>query len=506
MMFYLSLASLLSVTISIDHGRQEAWRVDQTGAAEAERLEAAKDQSSLMRKEFTKKNFLNGGFWNSEATKKEKARTSRTLAVVKPLPTVKMSDGTLLNFHSAIPVFVDGHTPYVAFLLKYNDELWNKVDRATLMCHGPGFSGPMDRWGGEHKVAGQKYISLLCRWPLAEAKNEECFDVGLQEYQGPDLGSVQVCHDHKLNLANYKVASCVGPAWEDKAHSEASGFLLMPQWLEYNLMHGIDHFLFYTVSDSEDRHYDILKPYLDKGVATRVHINTDEHDFSNEGDLQQLIANDCLFRMKHSAEWLIPTMDVDEYIKMPDSGTYDFNSLIPEKIGVGLNRSHIHALMFGRYIFRHPDDPQDLQLTSIYREKDIADAMPKYVVRPERVFSLFTHWPTSWEGELYPLGIPPEQLVAHHYRAIDKAKTTEKDKSLFRQHKALSHKLESRYQSKWSIFCKKIDSQRPKVQKAIGFSVFQAEKNVHQLTGQESHYLDLARTLAEPLILLPPSA
>jgi len=458
-----------------------------------------------MRREFTnKRTFVNEGFWQSDLVKNAKARSTRTMAVVKPLPSLKMPDGNWLTFESAIPVLFEGKANYFAFLVKYEQKLWDKVNKNTLSCSGPGFQGPMDRYGGEHELQGQKYIALLCRWPIPYSEKDDCFDIALHD-SGNELGSVQVCHDQKLHMEDkfYKLAACVGPAWEEKQHSEANGFVMMPQWLEYNLLHGIEHFLFYTTSESEDRHYDILKPYLEKGIATRIHLHTNDTDFSREGELQQLIANDCLYRMKHRTEWLIPTMDVDEYIRQTD-GEYDFNSLVPEQLGVHIKGSMIHSLMFGRYTFRHPEDPKDFQLTSIYREKELANAMPKFVVKPDLVYALYTHWPTSWSGESYPLGLPADSLVAHHYRTTNKDSTTEKDKALYRQHKVLWNQLESRFQSKWSTFCKKLDSKRPKKLPSMGFSVLEADKNVNDLNAHEVRYRDLARSVTYPLVLLPP--
>lgn len=507
MTFYLALASLFSVALCLDHGRHEAWKVEDTGAASSlEKSDLMREKLSLMRREFHKRTFVNEGFWQSDLVKKEKARSVRTMAVVKPLPSLKMQDGTWLTFASAIPVLFQDKANYFAFLVKYEQKLWDKVNQNTFTCSGPGFEGPLDRYGGEHELQGQKYIALLCRWPTPYTENDDCFDISLGE-SGHELGSIQVCHDQKLHMDNkyYKLAACVGPAWEEKEHSEANGFVMMPQWLEYNLLHGIEHFLFYTTSESEDRHYDILKPYLEKGIATRVHLHTNDTDFSREGDLQQLIANDCLYRMKHRTDWLIPTMDVDEYIRQPQ-GDYDFDSLIPEKLGLHVNGSMIHSLMFGRYTFRHPEDSKDFQLTSIYREKELAIAMPKFVVKPNLVYTLYTHWPTSWLGETYPLGLPADALVAHHYRTTDKDSTSEKDKALYKQHKVLWNQLESRFQLKWSSFVKKLESKRPRHLAASGFSVLEADKNVYDLNNREIEFRERSRSLTYPLVLLPPKS
>ena len=76
-------------------------------------------------------------------------------------------------------------------------------------------------------------------------------------------------------------------------------------------MHGTSHFMFYTFKGVAFAEKDILNPYLDAGLATRVHF-----DIYPEDSLVRFgyAANDCLYRSKHHARWLLTNVDMDEYI------------------------------------------------------------------------------------------------------------------------------------------------------------------------------------------------
>ena len=56
---------------------------------------------------------------------------------------------------------------------------------------------------------------------------------------------------------------------------------------------------------------DIYQKYLDAGVATRVHFNSYPRDSLTRHGYS---SNDCLYRAKNHARWLIANIDVDEYL------------------------------------------------------------------------------------------------------------------------------------------------------------------------------------------------
>ena len=43
------------------------------------------------------------------------------------------------------------------------------------------------------------------------------------------------------------------------------------EWLEFNNLHGVDHFFVYTFHGTDAVAEDVLQPYLQSGLATRIH-------------------------------------------------------------------------------------------------------------------------------------------------------------------------------------------------------------------------------------------
>ena len=43
--------------------------------------------------------------------------------------------------------------------------------------------------------------------------------------------------------------------------------------MEFHLLHGVEHFLIYTVDLDSQVLVDLYEPYIKSGVATRVHFN-----------------------------------------------------------------------------------------------------------------------------------------------------------------------------------------------------------------------------------------
>ena len=157
-------------------------------------------------------------------------------------------------------------------------------------------------------------------------------------------------HHHPLfvsKLRQYQSLVCVRDAfWDPSPAHEWQGrfsgvFKQMVEWMEWSLMHGLDHFLVYTfegtdLAEKDDRFLtnrfgvrfcpqdmlfwlscsicscqEILEVYLDAAVASRVHFNFDpQESLTRYG----YIANDCLWRAKNHARWVLTTVDVDEYV------------------------------------------------------------------------------------------------------------------------------------------------------------------------------------------------
>lgn len=174
-----------------------------------------------------------------------------------------------LAFWSAVPSFgSDGN--YIALLHPYdNGKLWEDSKQLTLFCSGPNRShlSEVRAVGGETNVAYKKHLVFFCDWP-AEDAHLESFDVFLEDQWGKQLGIVVAKRKPGL-LQQYHTVACMRDVWR----SPWTGLRQVPQWMEFHLLHGVDHLLIYTVNIDEEGIVDLYEPYIQSGMATRIHIN-----------------------------------------------------------------------------------------------------------------------------------------------------------------------------------------------------------------------------------------
>jgi len=215
-------------------------------------------------------------------------------------------------------------------------------------------------------------------------------------------------------------------------------------------MHGIDHFLFYTFDDTAEEVMDIYRPYLDAGVATRVHMEIpdrfDRHWTFEADDKSRFnsgwTTNDCLYRTKNHAKWLLPTIDVDEFIRTNSSIKDVLTELMDGRLAT------VRSVNFRRYIFLRPQGTDSLLISSAMREAQ-TQSFSKFVVNPAAVNALFVHWPTSWDEGAVEVTVPPETAVIEHFRTINETTTTFNDPVLVAEAAALQQALESRFKMTW---------------------------------------------------------
>ena len=174
-----------------------------------------------------------------------------------------------LAFWSAVPSFgSDGN--YIALLHPYdNGKLREDSKQLTLFCSGPHRShlSEVRAVGGETNVAYKKHLVFFCDWP-AEDAHLESFDVFLEDQWGKQLGIVVAKRKPGL-LQQYHTVACMRDVWR----SPWTGLRQVPQWMEFHLLHGVDHLLIYTVNIDEEGIVDLYEPYIQSGTATRIHIN-----------------------------------------------------------------------------------------------------------------------------------------------------------------------------------------------------------------------------------------
>ena len=111
------------------------------------------------------------------------------------------------------------------------------------------------------------------------------------------------------------------PNWETVTgdHAFSGVFKQWVEWMEWSSMHGLEHFLLYTFEGTGAAAKEIIAPYLDAGIASRVHFQFyAENTFTRQGH----VMNDCLYRAKNHAKWLAVSVDVDEYMVFPGKVKY----------------------------------------------------------------------------------------------------------------------------------------------------------------------------------------
>ena len=201
-------------------------------------------------------------------------QTSRDIANIsdfEPIAWGKIADeDVVLEFVTAVPVFgQDGN--YIALLHEMDDGLplrYLQTGALSLFCSGPGGSHrtKVRGRGNETNAAYKIHFVFLCDWP-EEDKHLERFEVFLEDGQGKHLGVIVAEQKNGL-LQQYRTAACLRDVWPG-----VSGLRQLPQWIEFHLLHGIDHILFYTVNIDSEILVDLYEPYIKSGVVTRVHLH-----------------------------------------------------------------------------------------------------------------------------------------------------------------------------------------------------------------------------------------
>lgn len=406
-------------------------------------------------------------------------KLKRHLATVTPPQPMRLSkDNIRLQFLSAVPTF-GSVANYIALIHPFDDRLWDALKDFKLYCSGPNNTHPVEMriWGGGPEAYYPHVIVWHCDWPKEEA-NAGWYEVFLKEADGKHVGQLQTSYEPQL-LAKYRTMACVAPVFYSKftgSKGSPNSPRMLPQWLEYNLMHGVDHFLFYTFEDTAKEILAVYQPYLDDGVATRIHLEIPDYinEFSTGWTMNQTdnsrwnsgwTSNDCLYRTKNHAQWVWPTMDVDEFVRS-DSG---IGELVDSMMR---NRDYhdIHSLRLQRYQFDERNGPSDVLISSDMREAS-PHAAPKFLMNPSVVNTLFVHWPTSWDGPSSfwdgCLRVPEDRAVIQHYRTSYSKKNGTRlwlpnvtDSHLVAEVPALLNALQDRFKMPWAKF--RMQLARPK--------------------------------------------
>ncbi|CAE8670805.1 unnamed protein product [Polarella glacialis] len=323
-----------------------------------------------------------------------------------------MLSGQTLNFQSVVPVFGQ-HESYIALIHPFDQDLWTAITTTPLYCAAKNSSVlvPMTAYGGENEVAYQQMMVLRCQLPTL-SRHDDCHSIVLfegKEHSLP-LGALDACQNTDIAKESYKMVSCQRFLRLDTVLPGESSSVMLPQWVEYNLMHGVDQIIFYTMNNTDPLIYKAMQPYLDQGLASQVHADFDGHLYEQE----HLFQNDCLYRFKHRAEWMMTSLDLDEYLLADSTFPETLSSIASAEEAKGTGP--VSSVSFPLYRFHLKDPKSGPCITSTFRSSDLQPRMPKFIIRPSLVHAVFVHYPTSWDPASIGLKVPSSCLVAFHYR------------------------------------------------------------------------------------------
>lgn len=140
----------------------------------------------------------------------------------------------------------------------------------------------------------------------------------------------------------------------------------IPEWIEFHLLQGVDHFILYDDNSTDDIHK-VLEPYTSTGILEILewpeHIDR-THRGSNDNPLLKLM-NHCIDEQKGRSNWVF-FHGIDEFLFLKDGGN------IPEFLK---KYEHVGALCVEWQNFNyngHIDMPDGLVIenyTTAYEEK-----------------------------------------------------------------------------------------------------------------------------------------
>eukprot|EP00435_Cladocopium_sp_Y103_P023537 s3204_g5.t1 len=164
------------------------------------------------------------------------------------------------------------------------------------------------------------------------------------------------------------------------------------------------------------RHFsknDIYKKYFDAGVATRVHFNSHPpSSFTRFG----YSSNDCLFRAKNHARWLLTNVDVDEYVAF--SGGGDFPKVWEEILqSYHLHPDNVRSIALKRIRFaRAASNKLEISSTRRVPAMEPPDGIPKLIVNVDHAYKVSFHDVEIWDQGAHIVKLSPEVAIMHHYR------------------------------------------------------------------------------------------
>eukprot|EP00429_Kryptoperidinium_foliaceum_P081955 CAMPEP_0176222738 /NCGR_PEP_ID=MMETSP0121_2-20121125/20389_1 /TAXON_ID=160619 /ORGANISM="Kryptoperidinium foliaceum, Strain CCMP 1326" /LENGTH=370 /DNA_ID=CAMNT_0017561961 /DNA_START=51 /DNA_END=1163 /DNA_ORIENTATION=+ len=234
--------------------------------------------------------------------------SSHLLATLHEQPSFAVA-GKIVVVRGVLPVFPSAGG-YVAFIVDFDHDVWAHLrsNASLLSCapkDDPASLSSVEAFGGN--VSMKWSIVLKCAWP-EERRHHSCHDVNLVNSDSSGiLASYRPCSDPELaqKLGPYEMAACVQPVFDMPGDAEDTcGSMLLPQWLEFSVLKGVQHFVVYNYGDEDARYFAALRPYLEAGLVTQIRLTVPLTMAFSGAKTQMLIINDCLHRMRGRAKWL----------------------------------------------------------------------------------------------------------------------------------------------------------------------------------------------------------
>ena len=260
-------------------------------------------------------------------------------------------------------------------------------------------------------------------------------DFFLEDDYGKVLGKVFAKQNPKL-VKDYHTIACVRDVFFESNETLSSPFKQFVEWLEFNYMHGVEHFFVYTFEGVDEAEAQVLRPYLEANIVTRIRFLQSPKGRSvmmNRSARFNQILNDCLHRAKNHATWLLPSIDFDEYFRLGPAAKdklfggeeipKNYLSMVWDAIAEQRQSKKVSSISFQRYIFKRASQ-QMLEISSPSRSEHLTRGRPpKLAVRVENVYNLWIHWPDAED-----IFIDESLGVVNHYRQLKHYKNDVKEK------------------------------------------------------------------------------
>eukprot|EP00438_Fugacium_kawagutii_P002232 Skav227448 [mRNA] locus=scaffold2491:104762:106624:+ [translate_table: standard] len=394
----------------------------------------------------------------------------RDVAVLREPDQVTFQDGQFFQIFSAVPSFGDDGN-FIALLMSENSSISLPAERA-IFCSGPGRS---------HLTKLRvKRRNLLCDWPVEE-KNLDNFEVFLEDDQGNSIGKVLASRKADIAQGKFRTVMCVRDVYA-RGDRDETDFGRLLQFMEYNVQHGIDHFFVYTFRGTDEAVKDVLMPYLNAGLATRIHSAVDPAGEPNVvGYHFDQVIRDCLYRAKSHATWVIPSFDNDEYFHL-QTGRMFHNKKVPQdymrtvwdaiRMAQGKRLDQVRSISFSKIRAVTPRSNEAVQISSPWREDKAQNMMghpatevlPKYAFNAHVAWDAWWHWVWEPEPGTEDLKLDKSLGFVQHYRIPWGSQLTtakEEDRALREDAENLKAAIEARFGEKLNLLLRRLNQKRP---------------------------------------------